>query len=80
MARLVGVPRWIRVLVLVAAVLVLLAVLAMVTGVGGEHGPGRHVGQPIGASAIGTVFLADLAVSSAASRSEVLTAPGWGVR
>lgn len=38
-----GLPRWVTVLALIAAVLVLLAVLAVVlTGGPGEHGPGRH--------------------------------------
>lgn len=39
-----GAPRWVRVCAVVAgAVLVLLLVLKL-AGVGGEHGPGRHVG------------------------------------
>ena len=36
-------PRWVKVLLIVALVLVLLAVVVLVTGVGGDHGPGRHV-------------------------------------
>lgn len=36
-----GVPRWLKVLLVVGAVLLVLVVLAMVV-VGGDHGPGRH--------------------------------------
>ncbi len=49
-----GIPRWVRLSVIVAAVLVLLVVIVMLTGGGGEHGPGRHAlsgggpgGQPL---------------------------------
>ena len=37
-----GMPRWVRVSLLVVAAAVLILVSLMVTGVGGEHGPGRH--------------------------------------
>ena len=37
-----GIPRWVRLSVIIAAVLVLLVVIVMVAGGGGEHGPGRH--------------------------------------
>lgn len=37
-----GTPRWVKVSVIIAAVLVLLVVIVMLTGVGGSHGPGRH--------------------------------------
>jgi len=36
-------PRWVKVFVIIALVLVLLAVVVLVTGVGGDHGPGRHM-------------------------------------
>jgi len=36
------VPRWVKVLGIVAAMLILLAIGAMAL-VGGEHGPGRHL-------------------------------------
>jgi hypothetical protein len=39
-----GMPRWVKVSGLVAAVLVLVFVVAQLTGAGGEHGPGRHSG------------------------------------
>jgi plastocyanin len=37
-----GLPRWVRVLGIVALVVGLLVVILRFTGVGGEHGPGRH--------------------------------------
>jgi len=39
-----GTPRWVKVFGAIALVVVLLVVVVMVTGVGGEHGPGRHSG------------------------------------
>lgn len=36
-------PRWVKVSALVVGLLVLLFVILRLTGVGGEHGPGRHV-------------------------------------
>ena len=36
-------PRWVKVFIIVALVLVLLLVIIMFTGIGGEHGPGRHM-------------------------------------
>lgn len=39
----VGMPRWVKVSLIVLGVLVLVFVLANVIG-GGEHGPGRHGG------------------------------------
>ena len=44
----IGRPRWVKVFVMVALALVVLAVVAMLI-VGGNHGPGRHqstVGVP----------------------------------
>ena len=38
-----GIPRWVKVSGLIALVLVLLVVVMMVAGVGGQHGPGRHM-------------------------------------
>ncbi len=37
-----GMPRWVKVALVIALALALLFVVARVTGVGGEHGPGRH--------------------------------------
>lgn len=36
-------PRWVKVAAIVAGILVLLFVVLQLTGVGGEHGPGRHM-------------------------------------
>jgi len=38
-----GTPRWVKVSAIVVGILVLLVVILMVTGVGGPHGPGRHM-------------------------------------
>ena len=37
-----GTPRWVKVFGIIILVLVLLVVIIVFTGVGGEHGPGRH--------------------------------------
>lgn len=37
-------PHWVKVTLIVVAPLVVLLVVAKVTGLGGEHGPGRHGG------------------------------------
>jgi hypothetical protein len=39
-----GMPRWVKAMLLVAAVLAL-AVAAVMALSGGEHGPGRHAGD-----------------------------------
>ena len=39
-----GIPRWVKVFGIIAIGLVLLFVIVVLTGVGGPHGPGRHVG------------------------------------
>jgi hypothetical protein len=36
-------PRWVKVFGIIALVLVLLVVIMIFTGVGGPHGPGRHI-------------------------------------
>jgi hypothetical protein len=41
-----GVPRWVKVSLAVGAAVLVLVVLAMLFGIGGEHGPGRHQGLP----------------------------------
>lgn len=35
-------PRWVKVSAIVVGVLILLFVLLQVTGLAGDHGPGRH--------------------------------------
>ncbi|WP_346534138.1 hypothetical protein [Micromonospora sp. DPT] len=52
-----GVPRWVKVVGIVVGVLVLLLALAQLTGVAGDHGPGRHsrgVDAPAGRAPGGT--------------------------
>jgi hypothetical protein len=39
-----GMPRWVKVSLAVAAVLLVLAIAVMLLFGGGEHGPGRHLG------------------------------------
>lgn len=36
-------PRWVQVSLIIISVLILLVVILQATGLGGEHGPGRHV-------------------------------------
>ncbi|MCQ3973430.1 MAG: hypothetical protein DPW09_08305 [Anaerolineae bacterium] len=36
-------PRWVKVFGIIALILILLVVIIMFTGVGGPHGPGRHL-------------------------------------
>lgn len=38
-----GVPRWVKVIGLVVAVLLVAFVVVQVSGIAGEHGPGRHL-------------------------------------
>ncbi len=37
-----GTPQWVKVFGITALIVVLLIVILMFTGVGGEHGPSRH--------------------------------------
>lgn len=41
---LVGPPRWVKVVAVIAAALLVLFLVLQVTGKGGDHGPGRHGG------------------------------------
>jgi hypothetical protein len=38
-----GAPRWVKVLGIVAIVLILLFAVVILTGIGGPHGPARHM-------------------------------------
>lgn len=38
-----GMPRWVKVPLIIIGILVLLFVILQLTGLGGEHGPGRHL-------------------------------------
>ncbi len=44
-----GTPRWVKVFGIVVLALVLAVVVILVTGVGGEHGPRRHMSPGGGA-------------------------------
>ena len=35
-------PRWVKITAIIAGVLVAIFVVLQLTGVGGQHGPGRH--------------------------------------
>ncbi|MBY3184232.1 hypothetical protein RWK44_21170 [Rhizobium sp. 25PS6] len=38
-----GMPRWVKISGVVLAVAILLAAVLMISGIGGQHGPGRHL-------------------------------------
>ncbi|MBN8200048.1 hypothetical protein [Bacillus sp. NTK034] len=40
-----GMPRWVKVSLIIVIALLLLFVIMHLTGTGGKHGPMRHVGQ-----------------------------------
>ena len=40
-----GMPRWVKVSGAVVLTLILLFVILRLTGLGGDHGPGRHMSQ-----------------------------------
>lgn len=44
------VPGWVRWFVAVGVLVVALLAVAMLTGLGGEHGPGRHLGAAAAAA------------------------------
>ena len=58
-----GMPRWVKIAAVTVGVLVLLFLILQVTGIAGQHGPGRHMSgsasQPVSfdswTSAVGTV-------------------------
>ena len=50
-----GAPRWVVLLALVALALIALFVVAQLTGIGGEHGPGRHQSSASSAAPSGAV-------------------------
>ena len=41
-----GLPRWVKVFGIIALVLVLLFAMLVFSGIGGSHGPGRHIAPP----------------------------------
>jgi cytochrome b561 len=45
-----GMPRWVKAAAIVGGVLIVLVLVLQLTGIGGEHGPGRHMsgsGAPV---------------------------------
>jgi hypothetical protein len=42
--RAAGMPRWVKVSLIVVIILVALFIGLQLAGVGGDHGPGRHLG------------------------------------
>jgi hypothetical protein len=38
-------PRWVKAMAVAAAIVAAVLGIAMVTGIGGDHGPGRHTSQ-----------------------------------
>lgn len=55
-------PRWVKLAAIVAGILVLLFVVLKLTGIGGEHGPGRHMSGADPAPASDTNGIASFAV------------------
>jgi hypothetical protein len=41
-----GTPRWAKALAIVLLVVALVVLVVRITGIGGEHGPGRHASGP----------------------------------
>lgn len=64
-----GVPRWVKVIGIVVAALAVLLILARVTGIGGDHGPDRHLGGPAPATA--------QALEPGAATGPAVGGPGW---
>jgi hypothetical protein len=46
-----GMPRWVKVAGIIAALLILLVLVIILSAVGGSHGPGRHMSGSDGGSA-----------------------------
>jgi cytochrome b561 len=59
-----GMPRWVKVAALVVGLLVLLFVVLRLTGIAGEHGPGRHMSGTT-APSVGTPTVAPVPVATA---------------
>ena len=38
-----GMPRWVKIAAITVGVLILLFLILQLTGIAGEHGPGRHM-------------------------------------
>ena len=55
-----GVPRWVKIAGIVVGVLLLVFLVLQLTGVAGQHGPGRHFSGP-GPSPVGVATQASIA-------------------
>lgn len=47
-----GMPRWVKVSLIALLVVVLLFGVGKLTGIGGDHGPGRHGGETTPSSVV----------------------------
>jgi hypothetical protein len=48
-------PRWVKMFAIATAVIAVVLLVAVITGVGGPHGPGRHLATGVaGAGAVGS--------------------------
>ncbi|MFC4950995.1 hypothetical protein [Pseudonocardia sp. GCM10023141] len=56
-----GAPRWVKVSVIVVIVLIVVFAIVQLTGLGGSHGPGRHLSS---GSPGDTVLLPDVAADA----------------
>lgn len=45
-------PRWVKVFVFIVIFLIVLFVVLKLTGIGGDHGPGRHAAGMLGGFAL----------------------------
>lgn len=50
-----GTPGWVKASGIAGGVLVLLVIIVLVTGVGGSHGPGRHMPSGSGGAPLSSV-------------------------
>lgn len=41
-----GMPRWVKISGIILGVMILLVFILLVSGIGGPHGPGRHLSSP----------------------------------
>lgn len=71
-------PRWVKVLGIIIAVLILLGAVVLVTGIGGPHGPDRHIPSGSDRDAIYTAIVAGVTVTVRGSHERRLTRGGSG--
>jgi hypothetical protein len=49
-------PRWVKILLILASAVALIVAIGMATGLGGEHGPGRHGAVDTGRTSLHSAF------------------------